>query len=48
VLDPASLAMPVADADAVLSALGIGYRRHATTVYSRGPLHLLEVGIQAV
>jgi uncharacterized protein YbjT (DUF2867 family) len=48
VLDPASLAMPVADADAVLSALGIGYRRHATTVYCRGPLHLLEIGIQAV
>lgn len=36
VLDPAAVAACVCGQDAVLSALGIGYRRHATTVYSAG------------
>jgi putative NADH-flavin reductase len=36
VLDPADVAACVAGQDAVLSALGIGYRRHRTTVYSEG------------
>lgn len=36
VLDPGAVAPCVADQDAVLSALGIGYRRHRTTVYSVG------------
>jgi putative NADH-flavin reductase len=36
VLDPGSAAGVVDGADAVLSALGIGYRRDATTVYSAG------------
>jgi putative NADH-flavin reductase len=31
----------VAGADAVISALGIGLRRHATTVYSRGTGNIL-------
>ncbi len=35
-LDPA-----VEAADAVISALGIGYRRHATTVYSAGTANVL-------
>jgi putative NADH-flavin reductase len=36
VLRPDTLMEPVAGADAVLSALGIGYSRAATTVYSEG------------
>lgn len=36
VLDPASLGAAVEGRDAVISALGIGMRRHATTVYSAG------------
>jgi putative NADH-flavin reductase len=36
VLRPETLKEPVAGADAVLSALGIGYSRAATTVYSQG------------
>jgi putative NADH-flavin reductase len=41
VLDPASLPPAVAGADAVISALGIGYRRHATTVYSAGTRNVI-------
>lgn len=41
VLDPATLAEPVAGADAVLSALGIGYSRAATTVYSEGTANIV-------
>lgn len=36
VLAPETVAPAVKDVDAVVSALGIGYRRHATTVYSDG------------
>src|SRR5919198_3345479 len=36
VLDPSTLDAPIAGADAVVSALGIGYHRSATTVYSAG------------
>ena len=36
VLRPATVEPAVVGADAVISALGIGYRRHATTVYSAG------------
>lgn len=36
VFDPFAVARTVAGADCVISALGIGYRRHATTVYSVG------------
>lgn len=50
VLDPGSLTKPVAGSDAVVSALGIGYRRHATTVYSRGTQHIMaamrEAGVR--
>jgi putative NADH-flavin reductase len=41
VLDAPSLDKAVADADAVVSALGIGYRRHATTVYSAGTANVI-------
>ncbi|WP_020667152.1 NAD(P)-dependent oxidoreductase [Amycolatopsis nigrescens] len=41
VLDPETVDKVVDGADAVLSALGIGYRRHATTVYSVGMANIL-------
>jgi putative NADH-flavin reductase len=41
VLEPGSLPPAVAAADAVVSALGIGYRRHATVVYSAGTANIL-------
>jgi putative NADH-flavin reductase len=41
VLDPEAVATVVDGADVVLSALGIGYRRHATTVYSDGTGNIL-------
>jgi putative NADH-flavin reductase len=41
VLRPETLEKPVADADAVLSALGIGYSRAATTVYSEGTANIM-------
>jgi putative NADH-flavin reductase len=41
VLEPRSLPPAVAAADAVISALGIGYRRHATVVYSAGTANIL-------
>ncbi|GAA1991561.1 NAD(P)-dependent oxidoreductase [Kitasatospora viridis] len=41
VLDPAALLEPVAGADAVVSALGIGYSRAATTVYSAGTANVI-------
>ncbi|MFL6075719.1 MAG: NAD(P)-dependent oxidoreductase [Mycobacteriales bacterium] len=41
VLDPDTLVEAVRGHDAVVSALGIGYRRHATTVYSDGTAHVL-------
>jgi putative NADH-flavin reductase len=36
VLDPETVDKVVDGTEAVISALGIGYRRHATTVYSAG------------
>jgi putative NADH-flavin reductase len=42
VLRPETLDKPVADADAVLSALGIGYSRAATTVYSEGTANIMR------
>ena len=41
VLVPGAAHRVVAGADAVISALGIGYRRHATTVYSQGTGNIL-------
>ncbi|HEY7432621.1 MAG TPA: NAD(P)H-binding protein [Streptosporangiaceae bacterium] len=41
VLARSSLTPAVEAADAVISALGIGYRRHATTVYSAGTENVL-------
>jgi putative NADH-flavin reductase len=41
VLDPAAVARAVAGADVVISALGIGMHRHATTVYSQGTANIL-------
>jgi putative NADH-flavin reductase len=41
VLMPGSLAEAVAGADAVVSALGIGYRRHATSVFSLGTANIM-------
>lgn len=41
VLEPDTLVPAVHGQDAVVSALGIGYRRHATTVYSDGTAHVL-------
>lgn len=43
VLVPAALRPVLAGADAVISALGIGYHRHATTVYSQGTGNILAV-----
>ncbi|HEX4705203.1 MAG TPA: NAD(P)H-binding protein [Pseudonocardiaceae bacterium] len=37
----------VADADAVISALGIGFHRHATTVYSAGTANILAAMAKA-
>ncbi|MFF7457522.1 NAD(P)-dependent oxidoreductase [Kitasatospora sp. NPDC008115] len=42
VLDPRAVARAVEGADAVVSALGIGYSRAATTVYSAGTGHILK------
>jgi putative NADH-flavin reductase len=47
VLTPGDVAPVVADADAVLSALGIGFHRHATTVYSAGTGNILTAMAQA-
>lgn len=41
VLDPTAVDRVVDGCDAVASALGIGYRRHATTVYSAGTRNIL-------
>lgn len=41
VLVPGAAHRVVAGADAVISALGIGYHRHATTVYSQGTGNVL-------
>jgi putative NADH-flavin reductase len=41
VLDPAAVTKTVEGADVVLSALGIGMRRHATTVYSQGTANII-------
>jgi putative NADH-flavin reductase len=41
VLDPETVDKVVDGAGAVISALGIGYRRHATTVYSAGTGNIL-------
>lgn len=41
VLDAEAVARAVKGADAVISALGIGYSRAATTVYSAGTAHIL-------
>jgi putative NADH-flavin reductase len=50
VLEPADSRPVVAGADAVISALGIGYRRHTTTVYSAGTRNILaamdEAGVR--
>jgi len=40
-LDPSSIEKAVTDADAVVSALGIGYRRTATQVYSVGTMNVM-------
>lgn len=42
VLDPAAVARVVAGADVVISALGIGMHRHATTVYSQGTANIID------
>jgi|tagenome__1003787_1003787.scaffolds.fasta_scaffold19651372_1 putative NADH-flavin reductase len=42
VLDPDAVARTVAGSDAVISALGIGMHRHATTVYSQGTANILD------
>lgn len=42
VLDPAAVVRAVAGSDAVISALGIGMHRHATTVYSQGTANILD------
>jgi putative NADH-flavin reductase len=42
VLDPSDVARAVEGAEAVISALGIGMRRHATTVYSLGTVHIIK------
>jgi putative NADH-flavin reductase len=42
VLTPDTAETVVDGADAVVSALGIGYRRHATTVYSDGTANILS------
>lgn len=47
VLAPASLDPAFDAADAVISALGIGYRRHVTTVYSAGTANVLAAMARA-
>jgi putative NADH-flavin reductase len=42
VLDPDAVLRAVDGADAVVSALGIGYSRAATTVYSAGAAHIIK------
>ncbi|MCA1655360.1 MAG: NAD(P)H-binding protein, partial [Pseudonocardiaceae bacterium] len=42
VLDPAAVGRAVAGAEVVISALGIGMHRHATTVYSQGTAHIID------
>jgi putative NADH-flavin reductase len=42
VLDPAAVAQVVAGSHVVISALGIGMHRHATTVYSQGTRNIIE------
>lgn len=42
VLDPVPVREAVAGAEVVFSALGIGMRRHATTVYSQGTGNILD------
>lgn len=42
VLDPAAVARAVAGAEVVISALGIGMHRHATTVYSQGTANIVS------
>jgi putative NADH-flavin reductase len=41
VLDPAAVARVVEGAEVVISALGIGMHRHATTVYSQGTANVI-------
>lgn len=41
VLDPAAVAEAVDGAEVVISALGIGMHRHATTVYSQGTANII-------
>lgn len=41
VLDPAAARRAVAGSEAVLSALGIGMKRHATTLYSQGTANVM-------
>jgi len=47
VLSPDSVMTVVDGVDAVLSALGIGYRRHATTVYSVGVANVLAAMVRS-
>ncbi|HEX2132686.1 MAG TPA: NAD(P)H-binding protein [Actinophytocola sp.] len=42
VLDPDAVARVVTGSEAVISALGIGMRRHATTVYSQGTGNIVD------
>lgn len=42
VLDPAAVARVVSGSEVVLSALGIGMHRHATTVYSKGTANIID------
>lgn len=42
VLDPAAVARVVAGSEVVVSALGIGMHRHATTVYSQGTGNIID------
>jgi putative NADH-flavin reductase len=42
VLDPAAVARVVAGSEVVISALGIGMHRHATTVYSQGTRNIVD------
>jgi putative NADH-flavin reductase len=42
VLDPAAVARVVAGSEVVISALGIGMHRHATTVYSQGTGNIID------
>jgi putative NADH-flavin reductase len=41
VLDPSAVSRAVEGADVVISALGIGMHRHATTVYSQGTANVM-------